>query len=648
MSRIGLHGGHWNMHPAIGTQFCRFALIQSAFCSVLVACSGNSSDQQGPAGGNAPSAGQTGQLRATGGSTSIGTTPGGANSTTNGSAMQGGAAQGSAAQGGATLTTSGPVARGGAASGSLAAAGTSIAAGGALAIGGAKSNSGTNAGGTQANNSTGTTRGGSSSIGGKSSAGGSTVAVGGNSATAGRGPQGGATYAGTSSTNVATAGTVGTPNVTIELKKQLQTIEGFGFFGAQDTWWSSASSLWSEAWGKLVINDLGLSIWRNEYYSEESGQDANWAKQLPVVKGLKQIADANGVPLKFIYTVWSPPSSMKCSVESVQAARSPCTKHPDGLKNGGTLDPSKYGAYADWLAQGVKNYADAGIELYALSPQNEPMFVEPYNSAVYDIDPAERNSYSRMIQAVAPLVKQAYPKVKIFGTENMLELEGQQWFYSAYMDDAAWPHFDVLAYHGYQDGVAPTAGSQLATYWNYVRTNWAEPHAKASWMTETSGYTDNWSGNNGARALGYAIYSALAYGQVSAWIWWQGSETGAAPGQYTLMGGTTYLGKRYYVSKQFYRFIRPGAKMLQVTSSDSNLFAVAFTHEKLGATTLVVINTATSDKNMVLGGTNLPTTYDAFRTSSSEDCAALGAVTNGRITLKADSITTLVNGNVYE
>jgi glucuronoarabinoxylan endo-1,4-beta-xylanase len=449
----------------------------------------------------------------------------------------------------------------------------------------------------------------------------------------------------------ATGGISGTPNVVVDLTAQYQTIEGFGFFGAQDVWWGNASDMWSDAWGTEVINDLGLTIWRNEYYSEEANQDANWTKQLPVVQGLKRIADTNRVPLKFVYTVWSAPSSMKCTVDSVQAGQNPCARHPDGLKNGGTLDPSKYSAYAQWLIAGVKNYHDAGVELYALSPQNEPLFVEPYNSCVYATETAQLNAYSRMLKAVAPLVRQAYPNVKVFGTENMLGLEGQPWTnisYSAAMDSTAWASFDVLAYHGYQDGVAPTEGSQLAQYWINVRDNYDLPHDKPTWMTETSGYTDNWNDGNGARALGYAIYSALAYGRASAWIWWQGSALGQTPDEYTLMEGTQLASKRYYVSKQFYRFIRPGAKMVSVTSSDSSLFVVAFQHPTMNAFTLVVINAASQDKPLRLGGANVPGTYSAYRTSATENCVSAGSVTNGQITLKADSITTLVSGNVYE
>jgi O-glycosyl hydrolase len=494
-------------------------------------------------------------------------------------------------------------------------------------------------------NADGSNTGGSTASGGSATSGGS----GGSTANGGSTTSGGGSGAG----NAGSGGSGGSividnPNVTIDRSTRYQTIDGFGFFGARDDWWGNASDLWADDWGTLAIHDLGATIWRSEYYSEEPNQDANFAKQKPVVQGFKKIADANNVNLKFIFTVWSPPSSMKCTVASVQAGSKPCTPNPDGLKNGGTLDPSQYGAYADWLIQGIKNYADAGVDLYALSPQNEPMFVEDYNSAVYDVDPTQLNAYSRMIEAVAPKVKQAYPNVKIFGTENMLELEGQEWFYSAKFDDAAWANFDVLAYHGYQDGVAPTAASQLATYWNYVRTNWAEAHDKPSWMTETSGYTDVWTDDNGARNLGYAIYSALNFGHASAWVWWQGSELGGAPGQYTLMGGTQYLGKRYYVSKNFYRYIRPGAQMLKVTTTEADLFLVAFTHPIMNSFTIVAINTGTSDKTLGIGGSSIPATFDAYRTSASEDCASVGSMTNGQITLKADSITTLVNGNVYE
>ena len=66
--------------------------------------------------------------------------------------------------------------------------------------------------------------------------------------------------------------------VTVDFATQHQTIEGFGFFGPANVWWSSGP-FYSETWGTTILEDLGITMWRNEYFSEEGGQDANWAKQ---------------------------------------------------------------------------------------------------------------------------------------------------------------------------------------------------------------------------------------------------------------------------------------------------------------------------------------------------------------------------------
>jgi glucuronoarabinoxylan endo-1,4-beta-xylanase len=42
--------------------------------------------------------------------------------------------------------------------------------------------------------------------------------------------------------------TEGTTNVEITRAQKFQTIDGFGFFGAQDVWWGSAANMYSDAW----------------------------------------------------------------------------------------------------------------------------------------------------------------------------------------------------------------------------------------------------------------------------------------------------------------------------------------------------------------------------------------------------------------
>ena len=91
--------------------------------------------------------------------------------------------------------------------------------------------------------------------------------------------------------------------------------------------------------------------------------------------------------------------------------------------------------------------------------------------------------------------------------------------------------------------------------------------------------------------LAYSMFAALHYGHASAWIWWQGSDQRGL-GQFNLMVGTSTLGKRYFVSKQFFRFIRPGARMVKTVSSNSSVFAAAFEHTSTNSFTALPIKSS--------------------------------------------------------
>ena len=443
---------------------------------------------------------------------------------------------------------------------------------------------------------------------------------------------------------------------TIDRDSKHQTIEGFGFFGAHDVWWGSSSDVVNEDWVRLVIDDLGITMWRNEYYppaDDISGQDADWDKQRPVVELFKQVADERRVPLKFLLTVWSPPASMKCEVVDDEILEG--TPHPDGTKGGGALCPSQRSEFAAWLVEGLDLHADVGVDVYALSFQNEPFFWQSYNSCFYAQD-----WYAETLADIGPIIKASYPEVKLFGSENMLEIEcGRSdagefdpWWYTGILLDqpTALNQLDAWAVHGYSDGVNATPTSKMARLWSEFYGAVGDT-GKPVWMTETSGYDDSWEGGElpGAIDLAQGMYAALRYGDLSAWVWWQGSELGGGgPSEYALMGGTEYLGKRYYVSKNFYRFIRPGARRVAVDSDDDEVLVVAFEHEAMESFTVVAINVSQDDKPLALTGTNVPQSFELHRSSASEDCEYQGSVSADAIDLPARSVTTLVYGNVYE
>ncbi len=153
---------------------------------------------------------------------------------------------------------------------------------------------------------------------------------------------------------------------------------------------------------------------------------------------------------------------------------------------------------------------------------------------------------------------------------------------------------------------------------------------KPQWMTETSGYQDAWNGTPGAFSLGVDIMSGLNNGNMSGWVWWQGSENpgSANVGDFALMNGSV-KGKKYYVSKQFYRYIRPGAVRVGATSTNANVFVSAYEHTGQGTHTIVLANTSTTTQNVTVGGAGLPATFTIFRTSATDNAADVGTYTAG-------------------
>ncbi len=453
-------------------------------------------------------------------------------------------------------------------------------------------------------------------------------------------------------------------SVMIDRSTTYQEIEGFGFFGAKDVWWNSSDPnyFFDDQWLTQIIYDLGVTLWRNELYPNNpvdsdistDPQDANWEKQEPFVTALKAKADEYHVPLKYILSIWSPPGEFKvaCSMEWAGDENAQRGGEHSSTKNGGTLNPEKYDEFADWLKGGLNMYRNVGIDIYGLSLQNEPLFSQFFNSCVYTT-----HWYCDLLKNVVPSVKEAFPNIKIFGAENMLDMEGAeenyQWFYHTAIknDSHALECLDVFAVHGYTDGVQATAIVNHRDYWTRTREQFSDPTGKPYWMTETSGYIDSWNGDGdkpGAIDLAIAIHAALYYGRASAWVWWQGSELSGIS-EFCLMSGYQ-KGKKYSASKHFYRFVRPGSRMVDLNSVDEEILGVAFENTDLDNFVVIFINPSLSDKAVNLEGSNIPATFEYYITSNKadENCSLKGNVEKQNILLPANSVVTLIDGRYKE
>ena len=134
--------------------------------------------------------------------------------------------------------------------------------------------------------------------------------------------------------------------VTVDPSVEYQTMLGFGGTGIN----GSVSD---------IVSDMGLSLHR-AVVEPGGGAFPSFAIQ-------RQLRNL-GVNT-FIAVPWSPPAGMKDNSSTT---------------NGGSLLPQYYTAFAQHLGRYVTDFKrDVGIDLYAISPQNEPRFVEPYNSCVY-------------------------------------------------------------------------------------------------------------------------------------------------------------------------------------------------------------------------------------------------------------------------
>jgi hypothetical protein len=158
-------------------------------------------------------------------------------------------------------------------------------------------------------------------------------------------------------------------------------------------------------------------------------------------------------------------------------------------------------------------------------------------------------------------------------------------------------------------------------------------------MTETSGHSDDW---NGAMTLAGNIFNALSCGNASAWVFWSFSVDPGAAEEGLVVGNRPSA--RYFVSKQFYKFIRPGALRVGVTSA--GIPALAFKDNSANTVSVIMFNNTTQAKTLEIKGTGLPATWESYTTSNGRNCEKGAMVAeDGLIILPPSSVTTL-SGNL--
>lgn len=277
------------------------------------------------------------------------------------------------------------------------------------------------------------------------------------------------------------------PNLTITVNDALryQQIDGFGASLTDSSAWLLSRKLTLLQRRELLEmlfgrkKGIGLSILRQPMGSSDfaledySYDDLSVGEMDPELKHmsidrdrayiipvLREILTVNP-ELKIIASPWSPPGWMKSSHSMI----------------GGTLLPSSYAPLASYFVQFVKLYEAAGVPIFAVTPQNEPLNI-PENYPGMGMKAEEQAVFIR--ENLGPAFQAAKLKTKILIFDHNWDLIA---FPKTVLKDAEAAKFVAgTATHCY--GGDPSAQTDLHDQFP----------GKEIWLTECSG--GNWQKGN--------------------------------------------------------------------------------------------------------------------------------------------------------
>src|SRR5450631_1258549 len=263
----------------------------------------------------------------------------------------------------------------------------------------------------------------------------------------------------------------------------------------------------------------------------------------------------------------------------------------------GTMSSSQFSSYATHLNNFVSYMKNQGVDLYAISVQNEP-------------------DYASQWLAWTPAL--CHDFVLNYGstiTTKLISCESFNYAKSYYdpilNDSAALANMDILGTHLY--------GTAVSAY-PYPLFD-SKGAGKERWMTEH--YTDSSTdANSWPNALGVAteIHNAMVTGQFNAYTWWYIKRSYGPINS----GAVT---KRGWCMAQFSKFIRPGFYRVDATATPTSGVSLS-AYKSDTDVVLVAVNTSSSTQSITvsINGSTIAS-YDKFTTSGSKDMASDGKIT---------------------
>jgi glucosylceramidase len=504
-------------------------------------------------------------------------------------------------------------------------------AGGATGRGGSSGNGGASGRGGASGNPTGGTpgRGGSSGnpTGGSSAGSGGAVGSGGSGAGGAEGTGGSGTGGTTPPANTLVTSannafwksatwTESTSNatVTVDDTKTSQTWQGFGGAFNEKGWgYLTSDSMKTQAiqalfgkdgcnfaWGRIPI---GSSDYADSRYSlnENAGDnemtkfsiDRDKQKLIPYIKAAQAVKS----DIRFWASPWSPPTWMKTGPYN------PNTGASHSNFDGGVMksDDATLKALALYLVKFVQAYADQGINVEIVSPQNEPNYQQNYPSCHW-----ETSTFVNFVgKYFGPAITSANLKIKIMdGTLSN-------------------PSGDAdIGQSVLRDSSAKSYIGSIGVQWGMGEANQVNSLKSLAgdipiWISETKCDGNINSGGPAPNDFNYAnstwgyIKGAIGNGLTAYNAWnmvldknGQGIDDTRKWAQNTLIvadSGNLTMTPAYYVYRHFSQFVDPGATVIGTSGGD----AVAFKNPDGSLVAVLHSTSANSNYVVSIGGKKL-------------------------------------------
>jgi glucosylceramidase len=381
--------------------------------------------------------------------------------------------------------------------------------------------------------------------------------------------------------------TSGGATVTVNDAAIAQVWEGFG--GAFNEWGWSVLSMLSPAdrdraigllfgadgarftFGRIPIGATDYAM--DRYTLDETPGDTSLAdfsidrdmmKLIPYVRAA-QAVKAN---IRFWASPWTPPTWMKDGPYSPGNMVTPF--------DGGTMksDDATMTAFAQYLIRFVRDYAEQGIAIEMISPQNEPNYTGTYPTCGWS--PA---TYTRFLgQFLGPAVAAAGLPTKIMlGTFNGGGSDGA--IVSGVMSDAA--ARGVVGVLGYQWGMQTSVGGARRYDLPVWQTEhkcgnypWVSPYDAAMAPNDQAYAVESWGLLRDWIRSGVTAYSAwnmvldtVGIGIDSTRIWPQNALLTV-----DIAAKTLNVTPAYHVFRHLSQFVAPGAHVVATSGGDALAF----------------------------------------------------------------------------